>query len=89
MTQESTQFMFMVTFYHGSNSNENQEESSRVSQLFILKFILLTGHTVISVLSRPFTYSGEIDKEGNACGKGTAVLLDDPNITYEGTFYEN
>ena len=46
-------------------------------------------HTVISVLGRPFLYSGEVDKLGKACGTGLAVLLDDPHVRYEGTFFND
>ena len=31
-------------------------------------------------------YTGELDSEGQACGIGTAVRLDDPTEKWEGTF---
>lgn len=34
-------------------------------------------------------YKGEIDKQGKACGHGTAHLVDDPLIYYTGTFLDN
>ena len=41
---------------------------------------------MINVLGRYLAYSGEVDLNGKACGRGVATLLDDPNIHYKGTF---
>ena len=36
-----------------------------------------------------YSYKGELDSDGNACGHGTAVNVRHPDWKYEGTFFKD
>ena len=82
--------MFMVTFSHGYSNREKLEVYRKVGHQAFFHHTQVLGQRKVFIGSdEKYEYTGELDKDGNACGFGIAVGEIDKDARYESTWFQN
>ena len=79
---------YMATCFLGSNNSETPLLWFKVSSILMLN-LDAGSKEITDWKGDKFTYTGELDHQGKACGKGTLTNQKYGTYTFEGTFLDD